>query len=222
VINRHKVAKHFSLNIDDNKLGWERREEHIAREASLDGIYVVRTSEPREELSAPDAVRTYKSLGNVEKAFRTFKGVDLSVRPIYHRLENRVRSHVLLCMLAYYVEWHMRQALASLLYVDGDLQNNIAQRDPVAKAQTAPEVQRKKNDKKSLDGLPLRRWDGLLASLSTIVLNTCRIGEGSAAVRFTRETEPNAFQTRIFELLKAPNPCWQQNCAQSVELENSR
>jgi transposase len=222
VINKHKVAKHFVLRIDDNKLDWEREEEGIAREAALDGIYVVRTSEPREDLSAPDAVRAYKSLGNVEKAFRTFKGVDLSVRPIYHRLESRVRSHVLLCMLAYYVEWHMRQALASLLYVDGDLQHNRDQRDPVGKARTAPEVQRKKTERKSSDGLPLRRWDGLLASLATMVRNTCRIGEGAAAVRFTRHTEPNALQARVFDLLEAENPCWGQKCAQSVEPEKSR
>ena len=222
VINKHKVAKHFELKIDDNKLDWERREEHIAREASLDGIYVVRTSEPRQNLSTPDAVRAYKSLGNVEKAFRTFKGVDLSVRPIYHRLENRVRSHVLLCMLAYYVEWHMRQALASLLYVDGDLQHNRDQRDPMAQARPVPEVQRKKTEQKSSDGLPLRRWDGLLASLATMVRNTCRVGEGTAAVRFTRDTEPNALQARVFDLLQAQNPCWQQHCAQTMELENSR
>ena len=208
MINKHKVAKHFTLKIEDNSLAWERREDLIAREAALDGVYVVRTSESPEKLSAPDAVRAYKSLGNVEKAFRTFKGVDLSVRPIYHRLENRVRVHVLLCMLAYYVEWHMRQALAPLLYVDGELQRNRDERDPVAKAESPPEIRRKRIGKTSLDGLPLRRWDGLLQSLTTIVRNSCRIGEGKTAVRFTRDTEPNAFQARVFELLEAPGECW--------------
>ena len=111
IINKFRVAKHFSLDVGDNRLEWERKADSIEREAALDGIYIVRTSEPQSNLSASDAVHAYKSLGNVEKAFRTFKGVDLKVRPIYHRLENRVRAHIFLCMLAYYVEWHMRQAL---------------------------------------------------------------------------------------------------------------
>ena len=217
VINRHRVAKHFALKIEDGLLDWERREERIAREASLDGIYVVRTSEPRESLSAPDAVRAYKSLGNVEKAFRTLKGVDLSVRPIYHRLEDRVRAHVLLCMLAYYVEWHMRQALATLLYADDELRRNKQDRDPVAKARESPEVRRKKFEKTSSDGLALRRWDGLLGAMATLSRNTCRVGEGETAVRFARETEPNAYQARVFELLEASNPCWEWNCAQQEE-----
>lgn len=108
VVNKYKVAKHFALNITDGCLAWSRKQQNIDREKALDGIYVIRTSETAEALSAPDAVRAYKRLGNVEKAFRTFKGVDLRVRPIHHHLEERVRAHIFLCMLAYYVEWHMR------------------------------------------------------------------------------------------------------------------
>ena len=118
IINKFRVAKHFSLDVGDNRLEWERKADSIERESALDGIYIVRTREPQSNLSASVAVHAYKSLGNVEKAFRTFKGVDLKVRPIYHRLENRVRAHIFLCMLAYYVEWHMRQALAPLMYAD--------------------------------------------------------------------------------------------------------
>ena len=117
-LNRHKVAKHFAIKIADGHLSWTRKAESIARETALDGIYVIRTPEPAADLSAADAVRAYKRLGDVEKAFRTFKGLDMRVRPIHHRLETRVRAHLFLCMLAYYVEWHMRAALAPLLYVD--------------------------------------------------------------------------------------------------------
>jgi transposase len=206
VINRYKVAKHFRLDIADNHFGWERDTESIAREAALDGIYVVRTSETPESLSAPDAVRAYKRLGDVEQAFRTFKGVDLLIRPIYHRLEDRVRAHVLLCMLAYYVEWHMRQALAPLLYADEELEAARASRDPVAKAQPSENLKRKRARKRTQDGLRLRRWDGLLGALSTQVRNTCCFGEGRTAVRFTRDTMPKAFQ-----LLEADHACWRNN-----------
>lgn len=214
VINKYKVAKHFALEIAGNHFTWERKMESIAREAALDGIYVVRTSESPEALPAPDAVRAYKRLGNIEKAFRTFKGVDLSIRPIHHRLEDRVRAHVLLCMLAYYVEWHMRQALAPLLYADEELELHRAVRDPVAKAQPSRNLRRKRAEKLSQDGLQLRRWDGLLSVLATVVRNTCRIGEDRTAVRFTRDTEPNAFQAQAFALIEADAPWWKHNRAQ--------
>ena len=213
VINRHKVAKHFIPDIADNRFGWERDKESIAREAALDGIYVVRTSETSESLSAPDAVRAYKGLGNVERAFRTFKGVDLRVRPVHHRLEDRVRAHVLLCMLACYVEWHMRRALAPLLYADEELDEARAGRDPVAAAQPSENLKRKRAEKSTQDGLPLRRWDGLISALATQTRNTCRVGEGKTAVRFTRDTEPNATQAKAFELLEADHACWRNGAA---------
>ncbi len=165
-------------------------------------------------LSAPDAVRAYKRLGNVEKAFRTFKGVDLRVRPIHHHLEDRVRAHIFLCMLAYYVEWHMRMALAPLLYADEELDVNRAARDPVAKALLSPAVRHKHTAKESSDGMPLRRWDGLIGSLSTLVRNTCRVGESKTAVRFERDTEPNAYQNRVFELIAQDATWWPNKCAQ--------
>ncbi len=213
-VNRYKVAKHFALNITDGSLAWSRKQADIDRERALDGIYVVRTSEPAADLSAPDAVRAYKRLGNVEKAFRTFKGIDLRVRPINHRLEDRVRAHILLCTLAYYVEWHMRQALAPLLYADEGLEDSRTARDPVAKALPTPAVRRKRATHESSDGLPLRRWDGLISALSTLARNTCRAGEGKTAVRFTRDTEPDAYQSRVFELLNQDGPAWPGKCAQ--------
>jgi transposase len=214
VVNKYKVAKHFALNITDGCLAWSRKQQNIDREKALDGIYVIRTSETAEALSAPDAVRAYKRLGNVEKAFRTFKGVDLRVRPIHHHLEERVRAHIFLCMLAYYVEWHMRQALAPLLYADEVLDDNRAARDPVAKALPSSAVRNKCATKESSDGMPLRRWDGLIGSLSTLVRNTCRVGESKTAVRFKRDTEPDAYQNRVFELLAQDASWWPNKCAQ--------
>jgi Transposase DDE domain len=213
-VNRYKVGKHFALEITDGRLAWSRKQAGIEREQALDGIYVVRTSEAEETLSASDAVRAYKRLGNVEKAFRTFKGVDLRVRPVNHRLEERVRAHILLCMLSYYVEWHMRQALAPLLYAEEDLEGSRAAREPVAKALPTPAVRRKRAEKLSTDGHPLRRWDGIVSALSTISRNTCRVGEGKTAVRFTRDTEPDVYQSRIFELLEQDGPAWPAKCAQ--------
>ena len=213
-VNRYKVGKHFALEIGDGRLAWSRRQENIDREKALDGIYIIRTSEPMEALSAPDAVRAYKRLGNVEKAFRTLKGIDLRIRPINHHLENRVRAHILLCMLAYYVEWHMRQALAPLLYADEELDENRMARDPVAQAVPSPAVQRKCATQQSTDSLPLRRWDGLINSLSAIVRNTCRVGDGKTAVRFTRDTEPDAYQARVFALINQDALEWPSECAQ--------
>jgi transposase len=208
IINRHKMAKHFLVEIGEGSLAWSRKQEQIEREKALDGIYVVRTSEPVEAVSAADAVRTYKSLGNVEKAFRTFKGVDLRIRPIHHHLEDRVRAHMLLCMLAYYVEWHMRQALAPLLYAEEDLAKARAERDPVAKAAPTERCKRKKATRQTDEGLGLRRWDGLLNALSTQVRNTCQVAESKEKVSFTRDTQPNAFQSRAFDLLAADAPFW--------------
>ena len=143
-INRYRVAKHFALEIADSHLRWSRKEDSIAREKALDGVYIIRTPEPVEALSAEDAVRAYKQLGDVEKAFRALKGLDLRLRPIHHRLEPRVRAHWFLCMLAYYVEWHMRDALAPLLFVEEDLAQARATRDPVAKAAPSESARAKK------------------------------------------------------------------------------
>ena len=206
ILKKYKVGKHFSLSITDGHITWTQKAENIAREKTLDGIYVIRTSEKSNALSTEDAVKAYKRLGNVEKAFRTLKGVDLSVRPIHHRLENRVRAHVFLCMLAYYIEWHMRSALAPLLYVEENIEEERMTRDPVEKAMPSPSSQAKRQTKSSEDGLPLRRWDGLLQVLSTITENTCRMGNGKTAIRFKRQTEPTPYQQRIFDLLEQNLP----------------
>ncbi len=205
-VNRYKVAKHFALEIADNLLRWSRKEDSITREKALDGVYIIRTPESADTLSAEDAVRAYKQLGDVEKAFRTLKGLDLRMRPIHHRIETRVRAHMFLCMLAYYVEWHMREALAPLLFVEEDLALARAMRDPVARAIPSDSVLAKKNTKRSHDGLPLRHFNGLLSVLSTLCSNTCRVGEGKHAARFQRPTEATAHQCEAFRLLgvKAP------------------
>jgi transposase len=210
LISRYKVAKHFTLSIGDGRIAWARKEKDIAREKALDGIYIVRTSEPAETLSTPDVVRAYKRLGNVEKAFRTFKGMDLRVRPIHHRLEDRVRAHLFLCMLAYYIEWHMRIALAPLLYVDEDLEPTRTTRDPVARAEPSAKSQAKRDTKTSEEGWALRRWDGLLQTMATITENTCRVGEEKLAVRFPRVTESTDYQKRVSALLDQV-PRWQNN-----------
>jgi transposase len=210
IIHKYKVAKHFTLDIGDGRIAWTRKEDAIAREKALDGIYIVRTSEPAEMLSTPDVVRAYKRLGNVEKAFRTFKGIDLRVRPIHHRLEDRVRAHLFLCMLAYYIEWHMRIALAPMLYVDEDLEPTRTTRDPVARGEPSAKSQAKRVTKTSEDGWPLRRWDGLLQAMATITENTCRVGEEKLAIRFPRVTDSNDYQKRVSALL-VKVPRWLNN-----------
>lgn len=143
-IARHKMGKHFALDIGDGRFTFSRRAEQIAQEAQLDGLYVIRTSEPKERLSAEQTVRSYKGLSQVERAFRTLKGLDLRIRPIHHRNETRVRAHIFLCLLAYYVEWHLRRAWASLLFDDEELPVTRHLRDPVAPAQPSAEARRKK------------------------------------------------------------------------------
>jgi len=214
IINRYNVAKYFSVTIADGGLTWTCNQKNIDRDKALDGIYVIRTSEPAETLSAEDAVRAYKRLGNVEKVFRTFKGVDLRVRPIHHRLDRRVRGHLLLCMLAYYVEWHMRQALAQMLYADEDLEATRAAREPVAQAVAPENVKRKRALGKTPEQFDVRRWDGLLSSLSTITRNVCRTGSGKTKTTFTLETRPDDSQKKVFELLAADAPCWKWRCVQ--------
>jgi len=200
VLGRFKVAKHFTLTIADGVFVWARREETIRREADLDGIYVVRTSEPAERLSAPDAVRTYKSLALVERAFRCLKGVDLLVRPIFHRTEDHVRAHIFLCMLAYYVEWHMREAWAPLLFHDEELREQRSQRDPVAPAQPSPSARRKKSTRRSSEGVPLHSFKTLLAELASRCRNTCRVNTDPPST-FTTITDPTPRQAQALQLL---------------------
>jgi transposase len=205
VLTRYKVAKHFIIQTGDGQFSWQRNEESIKRETELDGIYVIRTSEPQVRLSAADAVRNYKNLSVVERAFRTMKGVDLLVRPIYHRLEDHVRAHIFLCLLAYHVAWHMRQALAPLLFADEELAVERGQRDPVAPAQVSASAKRKKARQKTEDGLPVHSFKTLLRALGTQNRNRCVLKHeaksgGKAPVVF-QLTEPTPIQTRAYELL---------------------
>jgi len=201
VTNRYKVGKHFKLTIEDNHFAFERDEASIAQEAGLDGIYVVRTSEARKDFSKEETVRTYKGLAQVEQAFRCLKGVDLRVRPIHHRTPDRVRAHVFLCTLAYYVEWHMRKALASVLFEDEELTEARATRDPVAKAEPSNAVKLKKASKLTPDGWPVQSLQSLMKTLGTRCRNTCRAGNDKSRVTFYELTEPTPFQAHVFQLL---------------------
>jgi hypothetical protein len=202
VINHWKVAKHFTLSIEDGRFTWVRRAETIQREAELDGIYVIRTSEPTARLSAADTVRSYKRLAQVERAFRCLKGIDLRVRPIYHRLDERVRAHIFLCLLAYYVEWHLRDALKPLLFEDEALPAVRQTRDPVAPAEPSEHVQVKKGTRRTSDGLPLHSFDTLLGALGTRCRNSCRVKDAPRGATFTQLTERTTLQARAFALLE--------------------
>jgi transposase len=200
-INRYKMAKHFQLTIADGHFTWARREESIRREEQLDGIYVIRTSEPRRRLSAADSVRSYKRLASVEQAFRSLKGVDLMVRPIYHRVEPRVRAHIFLCMLAYYVEWHMRRSWAPLLFEEEELEQARGERDPVAKAQSSEAVGLKKKTRLTESGLEVHSFRTLLADLGSQTRNTCTIVADPTQANFEQVSEATPLQAEAFRLL---------------------
>ena len=205
IINRFRVGKHFDWTVEGNLFRFERNEESIGREAQTDGFYIVRTSESADTLSTENTVRTYKSLGQVEQAFRCLKGVDLRVRPIRHRDEAHVRAHIFLCMLAYYVEWHMRKALSPVLFQDSELDTARWERDPVAKAGPSRSAREKKNTKTTEEGWPVHSLRTLLNELGTRCKNTCRAGEGKNKIRFQQLTELTPFQQHVFNLLKV-NP----------------
>ena len=206
VINRHKVAKHFELSIAETTLGWARRQDAIEAEAALDGLYVIRTSLEAQRMDAPSCVRSYKALSNVERAFRSLKTMDLKVRPIHHRLAERVRAHILLCMLAYYVEWHMRQAWAPLMFADTD-QAAKATRDPVAPAKRSAAAQRKAQSKVIDDGQPAHSFATLMTEMATIVRNTCRTPSADPdAPTFELLTTATAHQQRALALIQAIRP----------------
>jgi len=198
ILNQYKVAKHFDLSIGETAFSFARNAGRIASEAALDGIYVIRTSLAAERMDPAECVRSYKSLTQVERAFRTMKTVDLKIRPIHHRLENRVRAHIFLCMLAYYVEWHMREAWRELMFADED-QDAKAMRDPVAPAKRSAAAKQKALTRQRDDGTPVHSFRTLLAELSTIVKNTCQ-APGSTAT-FTIVTTPNALQNRAQKLI---------------------
>jgi transposase len=201
-INRFKVAKHFVLDIGDDHFAYERNTRRVEEEALLDGIYVIRTSEPEQSLSAPDAVRVYKNLAQVEQAFRCIKSLDIRIRPIHHRTEDHVKAHVLLCMLAYYVEWHMRQALAPILFDDHDKAAAQMQRESiVAPAKRSLEAQAKACSNVCKDGTPVHSFRTLLSDLATITKNTVEMKNEPQSARFDKITQPTALQQHALGLL---------------------
>ncbi len=201
VVNKYKVAKHFVLELGDDRFTFRLDDNHVMAEAALDGIYVIRTDLAKRQMSTADAVRNYKQLSTVERAFRSMKTVDLKIRPIHHRLADRVRSHIFLCMLAYYVEWHMREAWRSVLFAD-EAQAAKALRDPVAPAVRSAEANAKASTHRLQDGSTCHSFRTLLSSLATIVRNTCRVSTDGHAPTFQVVTTPQPDQRRALELLE--------------------
>lgn len=201
VINRYKMAKHFKLEITENQFDFEIDQEKVSAEAALDGIYVIRTS-LEEELSAADAVRHYKALSQIERAFRSIKTMDLEIRPIRHYQEQRVRTHLFLCMLAYYVKWHMMEAWRPLLFADEEQQTKQT-RDPVAPAKRSDAAAEKVWSKQLPDGSPAHSFQTLLRNLASIVRSTCRSRDADAgAPTFMIDTQLTPNQKKAFQLLK--------------------
>ena len=201
VKNRYQVAKHFRTEIADGVFRYERRTDAILREAQLDGFYILRTSEGADQLPTAEVVRRYKDLTRVERAFRSMKTVDLEIRPIRHRMERRVRAHLFLCLLAYYVHWHLRQALAPLLFDDEELEAERARRDPVLAAQPSDSAKRKKSQRLTEDGLPLHSLETLMAAMGTRARHQCRLPSEPDAPCIQRVTEPTPLQQRALELV---------------------
>ena len=201
MLNTHKMKKHFDLEITDAAFSFARKSAEIAAETATDGIYIVRTSLAEDTLGDAETVRAYKSLSLVERGFRCIKTVDLHVRPVYHRLEDRVRAHVFLCMLAYYLEWHMRQKLAPMLFDDTDKEAAEAQRrSVVAQAQRSKSATKKQTTGLTEDGLPVHSFHSLLADLATLARNTITTAI-TPHYPLTVLTRPTPVQQKAFDLL---------------------
>ena len=199
VLGRYKMGKHFSLFIEEDGFRCERKQANIERETALDGIYVIRTNVPAETFSSEKVVGCYKRLSDVERAFRSMKSVDLKIRPIYHHLADRVKAHVFVCMLSYYVEWHMRQALAPILFDDDDPQAaETARKSIVSPAERSPKAKQKDFSKRTEDGLPVHSFRTLLKDLATLTRNEVRVGEQTLHMLAT----PTPVQQRALDLLK--------------------
>ncbi len=204
VLNHYKMGKHFQIQIQDDSFSYQRKQANIEKEESLDGIYVIRTNVPVEVFSSEQAVRNYKSLSGVERAFRSLKTVDLHVRPIHHRQPDRVRAHIFLCMLAYHVEWHMRKDLAPLLFDDDDKAAAEKLRaSVVAPAQRSTSTQQKVHSRRTKDDLPVHSFQTLLSDLATIVRNRVQPKDGSIPA-FDIVTTPTVLQQHALELLRVP------------------
>lgn len=204
VIQRWKMGKHFELTIGEGSFAWKRNEQAIRREAALDGIYVIRTSESAEQMGSEEVVRNYKRLTQVERAFRSLKGMHVRVRPIHHRLPDRVRAHVFVCVLALYVEWHMRRLLSPLLFEDEELPEARLTRDAVKPAEVSASAKEKKATRQTAEGLPVHSFDTLLAELGSRCRTHCRLhGEGTTPT-FAQVTQATPLQTKALSLLGLP------------------
>jgi hypothetical protein len=204
VVDKRKMKKHFAIHIADGRFSFRRKQDEIAAEARLDGIYVIRTSLGKEKIGSEAAVAAYKALALVERAFRTLKGVDLAVRPVHHWLASRVKAHVFLCMLAYYVEHHMRLALGPILFADHQPQDR-ERASIVRPAEPSPAAAEKIARRQTSDGTPIMAWHDLIANLGTMTLNEVELplGEGRTLHMLSR---PTALQKKAFALLGVPSP----------------
>jgi hypothetical protein len=206
VVNRHKMGKHYELTITDDTLAYRRKPESIARETKLDGLYVVRTNVPAETLSADEAVRAYKDLARAERAFRSLKSIDLQIRPVHHWIEPRVRAHVFLCMMAYYVEWHLREAWAPILFHDHERAEAEKERaSPVAALEVSAAAKRKRGSRRSDDGLPITSFGDLMRHLATMTLNEVASPQAPSAA-ITLSATPTPLQNKAFALLDTALP----------------
>jgi transposase len=203
VLGRYKMGKHFDCRIGEGSFTWSRRQDAIDQEAPLDGIYVLRTSEPVERLSAEDTVRSYKRLAEVERAFRCLKGIDLRVRPIRHRTEERVPAHIFLCLLAYYVEWHLRRSWAPLLFEDEERREERQRRDPILPTEPSAAAQAKKRSHQTAEGLPVHSFRTLLSELASRARVTYEIKSGDVALTCQQVPAPTPLQARALELIRA-------------------
>jgi hypothetical protein len=204
ILAKHKMAKHFDLRVDQGALSWSRRTDRIEAEAATDGIYVVRTSLPpngANGIGAAATVGVYKSLAQVEADFRSWKATDLALRPIYHWTESRVRAHILLCLLAGYLTWHLRRALAPLTFADTDRTAPWDRPDPVAPASPSPAAKAKAASKQTIDGQPVHSYQSLLAHLATLTRNTCHLTGTPDEAVFDKLAQPTPTQRRAFQLL---------------------
>jgi transposase len=201
VLGRFKMGKHYTLHIEDGSFRYERKPHSIEREKDLDGIYVIRTNVKTEAMSGSEVVRSYKQLSNVERAFRSMRSVDLKVRPIHHRLADRVRAHVFLCMLAYYVEWHMRRQLAPLLFEDHDKEAAERRRESIVKpAMRSESADRKAGKKQNEEGLAVHSFRSILADLATLTINRIQPGDPDLPA-FDKLANPTPIQTKALSLL---------------------
>ncbi len=206
VLNKYQVNKYYNLDIKDEEFSYERRSELIAQEAALDGVYVIRTSVKKTLMDAPTTVKAYKSLSQVEEAFRCYKSIDLKVRPIYHYKGERVKAHIFLCMLAYYVEWHLRKILAPLLFEDEETEDTATD---VIKAHRSESAKKKDRTKRNQESFPIHSFRTLLEDLGTICLNKIKCNFASGSYVFSKITRPSSLQQYCLELLGISLSCTQ-------------